>query len=91
MKTAGHSLYLKGVTGQELVERFGKPMDGAGGDGKVDFQWHLLIDEVVVTFYVWKNYGELAFDEIRDWNLGGKSAEACEKLSQLGFNVTTQN
>ena len=84
--------FLKEVTGQELIERFGEPICGSAD--KVDFSWHISIDGVVITIYVFKNYGCLAFDEISHWHVGGKISDAkvvvVEKLTMLGFKFTNK-
>ena len=72
----------------ELVEMLGEPI---GDDGyKVDAEWAILFGSgQVATIYNYKdgrNYmGDEGLDkeDIRDWHIGGKSATAIKKVSEL--------
>lgn len=66
------------ATYEELKYAFGKPLQ-IGGDGKTRAEWVVLFDtpqgDVVATVYDWK-CGEIPLEDVRVWNVGGKSIEA---------------
>jgi len=64
----------------ELTEVFGEPTyTEASGDGKVNTEWTLLINGVLVTVYDWKT--ETTPAGWYDWHVGGKDSRA-EQLVQ---------
>jgi len=79
---SGSSLlgYVK-ATYAEIVEMFGEPPFGPGGDGKVNVEWHLEFrvhddeletdDIYVATIYDWKE-PEIPMDNY-EWHIGGFS------------------
>jgi methionine synthase II (cobalamin-independent) len=74
---------LKGyvrTTLAELTEVFGAPTyDEPSSDNKVNTEWTLLIDDVLVTVYNWKT-GETPTG-LYDWHVGGHDSSA-EELVQ---------
>lgn len=69
-----------------LCEFFGPP-EGPSQDGKTQAEWWLIFsDETVVTIYDWKR--EEPVEEIRLWNVGGKSYKAVELVeTELSWRV----
>jgi len=69
---------LKGyvqTTLAELTEVFGEPTyDRPSPDGKINTEWVLLIDDVLVTVYDWKT-GETPTG-LYDWHVGGHDSSA---------------
>lgn len=83
---------LKGITYDELVERFGDPLEG--DECKIDAEWNLEFEDedgeaVVATIYNWKSgkayLGDegLELSEMREWNIGGKSAKAAVMIGKV--------
>ena len=74
---------LKGhvqTTLAELTEVFGEPTyDEPSGDGKVNTEWVLTIDDVLVTIYDWKTCETPT--GLYDWHVGGYDSSA-EQLVQ---------
>lgn len=74
-----HLTYKQGTvvcTFKELVEAFGQPDFIPESDqDKTQVKWIIEEDGVVVTIYDW-NQLDTGLDEIRIWNIGGKSYEA---------------
>ena len=64
-----------------LLEMFGEH-EGASGDGKVQAEWMLKINGVVVTIYDWKYY-DTPVERVKKWNIGGHGKEAAEQLKNL--------
>jgi len=69
----------------ELVELFGEPDPGCGT--KVEAEWVVRFDDgLVATVYNWKNgpaYGGVEVERITDWNVGGHSEAAPERIERL--------
>jgi len=64
----------------ELTEVFGEPTnDEPSPDEKVQTQWVLLIDDVLVTIYDWKT--GTTPTGLYDWHVGGHDSRA-EQLVQ---------
>jgi len=72
--------------GQKLVEQFGEPLLGYPDD-KVEYEWNLEVEGKPITIYAWKNYGELSFDQLTLWHVGGKNKEVLDILRELGVNA----
>lgn len=58
----------------ELVAAFGKPTHAYSGDGKVQCEWDICINDVACTIYDWKE--DKAPVAVRDWHIGGTVREA---------------
>lgn len=74
----------------ELTAHFGPPFEGCD---KTDWEWCLNINGVIVTIYNWKNGPNSGHAvgpaDIREWNVGGSSLRAIEKLKSIGLRVKT--
>jgi hypothetical protein len=74
------------ISYDELLEMFGEQTTGDGY--KVDAEWMLSIDDVVITIYNWKDGKNYCGSQgkqvqnIRDWHIGGFSKEAEHKLKE---------
>ena len=69
------------ATFEYLLKTFGEPEYGSG-DGKVQAEWELEINGVVVTIYDYKEY-ETPMEQVTRWHIGGKDEEAVEQLKNL--------
>ena len=79
---------------EDLVKVFGEPMHETSGDGKVDIEWELQVEDYdfnsisPLTIYNWKDYdGGLAAKTNKDyrWHIGGVSMVAASYVSDY-FN-----
>ena len=73
-----HFVGLVEATYEELRQTFGKPLK-ATDDGKTRAEWVVLFDteegDVVATVYDWKCQ-DIPLDQMKIWNVGGKSIDA---------------
>jgi hypothetical protein len=89
---AGTSLQGYFVATRSKIESvFGLPTyDTQSVETKVTTEWVIDFDGVIATIYDWKRYemGKPEMDDEIIWNIGGKSVEATEKISEaLGVNT----
>lgn len=76
------------VSYKKLVQTFGQPEEGDGY--KVDAEWLIEFDDgTVATVYNWKNGKNYCgssgsyVGQITNWNVGGKSKAAVDKVCQV--------
>jgi hypothetical protein len=62
------------VSYSDLVSAFGQPSYLSDDGGKVQCEWDLRINGVLVTIYDWKE--DRSHLRVRDWHVGGTSPEA---------------
>jgi hypothetical protein len=74
----------------ELVARFGKPMEDGYDDFKSDAEWHIQWDDGVVgTIYNWKNGRNYLGNDgletwaITEWSIGGSSPEVVSRIKSI--------
>ena len=73
----------------EIIEVFGEPSfqcswDLQVGDGKVETEWELTVDDTNVTIYDWKEYDNGSRSRSGTsyrWHIGGTSREAVTIVS----------
>jgi hypothetical protein len=76
--------YVFDKTRADLEAAFGSPVEYEEGD-KVTLEWILIFDDgVTATIYDWKRYelGTPGMYESVDWNIGGKTYLASERVSE---------
>lgn len=71
----------------KILELFGRPMEGDGY--KTDVEWIVRFEDgLIATIYNWKNGPAYCGDGmsvslIDEWNIGGTSKDAVERITQL--------
>lgn len=61
----------------ELVKLFGYPtINTPSADGKVKWEWELLINDCPITIYDWKNYDIVNPEDVDEWHVGGHNGKA---------------
>lgn len=66
---------LKGyltATYDELIKEFGEPTQEGSGDGKVQVEWAVKVNDAIVFIYDYKEY-ETPVKDVTDWHLGARS------------------
>jgi hypothetical protein len=78
------------TTFDELVAKFGKPMEEGFDVIKSDAEWHIQWDDGEIgTIYNWKNgRNYLGSDgletwEITEWNIGGSSSAVVSRIKSI--------
>jgi len=75
---------------EQLLKAFGRPHEGMSDGYKTDVEWAFeFADGTIATLYNWKNGKNycgsegLELNDIYDWNVGGHSDKAVEKIKKL--------
>jgi hypothetical protein len=69
------------ATVDDLRNVLGKPkFESNDGQDKCNFDWIMETEDgTVFTVYDWKEYRQLAEDEVIEWHIGGRSGADTEK------------
>ena len=84
--------YINGIKYSELVELLGEPtFPNESGDGKVQKEWVIRMNDEIFTIYDWKTYDrEYSMANLTRWNVGGKS-NASDFIDYIENKVATDN
>ena len=84
INAAGTSLQGHIVASREdLMKVFGSPIDYPLGD-KVTTEWIIEFNDLeIATIYDWKNEVRPNFNEIFEWNIGGKTYDVVSRIKEI--------